>query len=285
MAIAFGMERIAYRPLRKAPRLAPLITAIGMSIILQNLALIIWGRNYRTFPPLFQPTPYNVFGASMTDLQMLIVVLAALADGRADVRRAAHAPRHGDARDGAEPAGGRAHGDRHQRRDLRRLRHRRRARRGRRADGHDLLRHRALLHGLPARPEGVHRGGARRHRQSRRRDARRASCSASSRRWALATSATSPTSAAFRSSPIRCSEQCAASDGYGQHVRQQLPGRVRVLRADPGADLPSVRACWASGWASARERPRAYGLDPAQGLGRRGAGRDRAGAAAVRRRR
>jgi branched-chain amino acid transport system permease protein len=78
MAIAFGMERIAYRPLRKAPRLAPLITAIGMSIILQNLALVIWGRNYRTFPPLFHPTPYNVFGASMTDLQMLIVVLAAM---------------------------------------------------------------------------------------------------------------------------------------------------------------------------------------------------------------
>ena len=81
MAIAFGMERIAYRPLRKAPRLAPLITAIGMSIILQNLALVIWGRNYRTFPPLIHPTTYNVFGASMTDLQMLIVVLAALLMG------------------------------------------------------------------------------------------------------------------------------------------------------------------------------------------------------------
>ena len=81
MAIAFGMERVAYRPLRKAPRLAPLITAIGMSIILQNLALVIWGRNYRTFPVLFQPTPHNIFGASMTDLQMLIVILAALLMG------------------------------------------------------------------------------------------------------------------------------------------------------------------------------------------------------------
>ena len=50
MAIAFSMEKIAYRPLRKAPRLAPLITAIGMSIILQNVALMIWGRNYLTFP-------------------------------------------------------------------------------------------------------------------------------------------------------------------------------------------------------------------------------------------
>ena len=72
------MEKIAYRPLRKAPRLAPLITAIGMSIILQNVALMIWGRNYLTFPPMFEPTPHNIFGASMTDLQMLIVAMAGL---------------------------------------------------------------------------------------------------------------------------------------------------------------------------------------------------------------
>ena len=76
MALAYGMEKIAYRPLRKAPRLAPLITAIGMSIILQNLALMIWGRNYLTFPTLIEPTTHYIFGAAMTDLQMLIVVLA-----------------------------------------------------------------------------------------------------------------------------------------------------------------------------------------------------------------
>jgi branched-chain amino acid transport system permease protein len=81
MAFAYAMEKIAYRPLRKAPRLAPLITAIGMSIVLQNLALMIWGRNYLTFPTLIEPTTYNVFGASMTDLQMLIVALAALLMG------------------------------------------------------------------------------------------------------------------------------------------------------------------------------------------------------------
>ncbi len=78
MAIAFSMEKIAYRPLRKAPRLAPLITAIGMSIILQNVALMTWGRNYLTFPPIFEPTPHNIFGASMTDLQMVIVAMAGL---------------------------------------------------------------------------------------------------------------------------------------------------------------------------------------------------------------
>jgi branched-chain amino acid transport system permease protein len=51
MALGWGLERIAYRPLRNAPRLTPLITAIGMSIVLQNVAMIVWGRNYLTFPP------------------------------------------------------------------------------------------------------------------------------------------------------------------------------------------------------------------------------------------
>ena len=44
MAMGFLIERIAYRPLRRAPRLAALITAIGMSILLQNLAMLIWGK-------------------------------------------------------------------------------------------------------------------------------------------------------------------------------------------------------------------------------------------------
>jgi branched-chain amino acid transport system permease protein len=81
VAIAYSMEKVAYRPLRRAPRLAPLITAIGMSIVLQNVALMVWGRNYRTFPTLIQPTPHFFFGAAMTDLQMIIVVLAALLMG------------------------------------------------------------------------------------------------------------------------------------------------------------------------------------------------------------
>jgi branched-chain amino acid transport system permease protein len=81
VAIAYSMEKIAYRPLRSAPRLAPLITAIGMSIVLQNVALMVWGRNYRTFPTLIEPTTHNILGAAMTDLQMLIVVMAALLMG------------------------------------------------------------------------------------------------------------------------------------------------------------------------------------------------------------
>src|SRR5674476_1253367 len=48
MVLGYGIERIAYRPLRHAPRLAPLITAIGVSIVLQNLAMMIWGREYHS---------------------------------------------------------------------------------------------------------------------------------------------------------------------------------------------------------------------------------------------
>lgn len=75
--LAFSIERVAYRPLRRASRLAPLITAIGMSIVLQNVAMMIWGRNYLRFPELFGNERYVVGGASITSLQIAIVLLAA----------------------------------------------------------------------------------------------------------------------------------------------------------------------------------------------------------------
>jgi branched-chain amino acid transport system permease protein len=78
MLLGFTIERVAYRPLRHAPRLAPLITAIGVSIVLQQLMMMFWGRNYHVFPTLLPATPRLVFGAQITDLQILIVVLAAL---------------------------------------------------------------------------------------------------------------------------------------------------------------------------------------------------------------
>jgi branched-chain amino acid transport system permease protein len=76
MLLGVAIERIAYRPLRKAPRLAPLITAIGVSILLQNIAMMIWGRNYRPFPDILPLHVYNFFGAAITDLQIAIVFLA-----------------------------------------------------------------------------------------------------------------------------------------------------------------------------------------------------------------
>lgn len=81
MAVGFTIERVAYRPLRKAPRLAPLITAIGVSIVLQNLAMLIWGRNYHAFPPILPTSQHEVFGATITNLQVAIVLIAALMMG------------------------------------------------------------------------------------------------------------------------------------------------------------------------------------------------------------
>jgi branched-chain amino acid transport system permease protein len=78
MAVGFTIERIAYRPLRKAPKLAPLITAIGVSIVLQNLAMLIWGRNYHAFPPILPSTEIEFFGATITTLQIAIIFIAAL---------------------------------------------------------------------------------------------------------------------------------------------------------------------------------------------------------------
>jgi branched-chain amino acid transport system permease protein len=76
-----AVERIAYRPMRNAPRLAPLITAIGVSIVLQNLAMILWGRQYLSFPPVLDIQIYELAGATVTNVQILIVAVAALTMG------------------------------------------------------------------------------------------------------------------------------------------------------------------------------------------------------------
>jgi len=79
MLLGFLMERLAYRRLRNAPRLAPLITAIGMSFLLQTLAMIAWGRNYHSFPQLIDTTPLQpISGVFITPAQITIVCTSAL---------------------------------------------------------------------------------------------------------------------------------------------------------------------------------------------------------------
>lgn len=74
------LDIFAYRPLRKAPRLAPLITAIGMSIFLQNLAMIVWGSRPKPFPQeslpsFFQETALTFSGVQLSWLQIFIFSL------------------------------------------------------------------------------------------------------------------------------------------------------------------------------------------------------------------
>jgi len=74
----FTIEKLAYRPLRNSPRLAPLITAIGMSILLQTLAMIIFKPNYKPYPTLLPAAPIQVAGAVITPTQIMILGLTAV---------------------------------------------------------------------------------------------------------------------------------------------------------------------------------------------------------------
>jgi branched-chain amino acid transport system permease protein len=77
-ALNFVIEKVAYRPLRNAPRLAPLITAMGMSLLLQTLAMIIWKPNYKPYPILLPSEPFNIGGAVINVTQILILAVTAI---------------------------------------------------------------------------------------------------------------------------------------------------------------------------------------------------------------
>jgi branched-chain amino acid transport system permease protein len=74
------LDIVAYRPLRKSPRLAALITAIGMSIFLQNLAMVIWGSRPLPFPQQalpawFQNSAVEFGGATLTWFHIFIFAI------------------------------------------------------------------------------------------------------------------------------------------------------------------------------------------------------------------
>lgn len=86
--LGFTIERVAYRPLRRAPRLAPLITAIGVSILLQTVAMVIWSPNPLPFPQLLSTDPIDVIpqteegiGAVISMTEIVIIVVAFLVMG------------------------------------------------------------------------------------------------------------------------------------------------------------------------------------------------------------
>ncbi|MDV2503567.1 MAG: branched-chain amino acid ABC transporter permease [bacterium] len=66
--LGVAIDFVAYRPLRKAPRLAALITAIGMSLFLQNIAQAIWGANTRPFP--FEAIPKFFYASAFSLVQV-----------------------------------------------------------------------------------------------------------------------------------------------------------------------------------------------------------------------
>jgi branched-chain amino acid transport system permease protein len=72
-AYGAAIERIAYRPLRNATKLAPLISAMGMSIFLQNIVMLTQGKEYKNLPPLLPSAGFSLFGANVSPVQVFIL--------------------------------------------------------------------------------------------------------------------------------------------------------------------------------------------------------------------
>lgn len=86
--LAMAVERFAYRRLRHAPRLAPLISGIGISVLLQTVAMVIWGRNPLMFPQILPMDPIAITAGSnehppaiitVTGIVTLLVAFVAMA--------------------------------------------------------------------------------------------------------------------------------------------------------------------------------------------------------------
>lgn len=70
------IDRIAYRPLRDAHRLSALITAIGMSLFLENLFLILFGAEPKKMPMIIKSTPIEISGIQITYITLITLALS-----------------------------------------------------------------------------------------------------------------------------------------------------------------------------------------------------------------
>ncbi len=79
MLIAILLERICYRPLRNAPRLVPLITAIGASFFLQYVFRGFYGSGSKGYPTIMALRgTVNIFGIQILDKAQLVVIVSAV---------------------------------------------------------------------------------------------------------------------------------------------------------------------------------------------------------------
>ncbi len=74
--LGITIERMAYRPLREAGRLAPLITAIGVSFFLQNAVMLIYGPQNQPFPSVIRVVSFQIGHATITNFQILIFAVS-----------------------------------------------------------------------------------------------------------------------------------------------------------------------------------------------------------------
>jgi len=78
--VAVALEKIGYRPLRLrlAPSLYFMISAMGLSIFLQNFTIVTIGPNFRTYPDIFSTTPIEIFGLNIGRLDLIIFAITAI---------------------------------------------------------------------------------------------------------------------------------------------------------------------------------------------------------------
>jgi branched-chain amino acid transport system permease protein len=74
--LGMAIEAFAYRPVRSAPRLTPLITAIGVSLFLQNAAMLVFSPNPRPYPAILREVPYSLGGVIITNVKLTIFGVA-----------------------------------------------------------------------------------------------------------------------------------------------------------------------------------------------------------------
>ncbi len=77
-AYGLTMEKVAYKPLRQAPRLSPLISAIGVSIFLQNYVMLTQGATDKVFPYRFGETHLHFLNVEITSLQAMIIIVSSV---------------------------------------------------------------------------------------------------------------------------------------------------------------------------------------------------------------
>lgn len=70
------LERVAYRPLRTAPRLSAVVSALGASMVIQNGIMLLWGPQLKIFPDLIPQVYWDLGGVVISLIQVLIMVLS-----------------------------------------------------------------------------------------------------------------------------------------------------------------------------------------------------------------
>ncbi len=73
--LGVALERVAYRPLRKANRLAAVVSALGASIVLQNAVMLIYGARVYVYPEnLIPAVTFNIFGLNVPVMRVIVIV-------------------------------------------------------------------------------------------------------------------------------------------------------------------------------------------------------------------